>query len=314
MNSLVRGTGRLLLQALALALGIWVFSGSSAMALGGGFQGVGQHGHDVSGCGTSGYGGYGLYPGFYGFGLGYHLGYGYGGNALGVGADGGYPHYGGPGYPHPWPCLQRFGRIAPFHYYGGPGYPTYDQPHYFGATGPLVVNSPVVPVGSDPDEPGYASGYGFFSGAHPYPESFFAPYAAAAAATGSSAATSASNPPVNLVQGRDLGIDEEPVDADGARGLKVSKVYPGTVMEKAGLKAGDVILSINEYVTTKTSDLGWIIANAAPNHVLTMNVRTAADGKEHTITVQLPVERTPVDTSRPPYLPPVGNGPPPATR
>ena len=51
---------------------------------------------------------------FQGFGLGYHLGYGYGGAAIGVGPDGGYPFYGGPGYPHPAPCLRRCGGITPY--------------------------------------------------------------------------------------------------------------------------------------------------------------------------------------------------------
>jgi hypothetical protein len=41
--------------------------------------------------GTLGWAEYGLYPGLYGFSLRWHLGYGYGLYALGVGADGGYP-------------------------------------------------------------------------------------------------------------------------------------------------------------------------------------------------------------------------------
>ena len=49
--------------------------------------------------GTLGYGPPGEHPGFFGFGLSFHPGYGYGGNGLGVGAYGGYPCYGGPGYP-----------------------------------------------------------------------------------------------------------------------------------------------------------------------------------------------------------------------
>jgi hypothetical protein len=57
-------------------------------------------GHRGLGYGTLGYGAAGLYPGFYGFGLSFHLGYGYGGFGRGVGAGGGYPCYGGPGYPY----------------------------------------------------------------------------------------------------------------------------------------------------------------------------------------------------------------------
>jgi S1-C subfamily serine protease len=88
--------------------------------------------------------------------------------------------------------------------------------------------------------------------------------------------------------GRTLGIDGEPVvDAAGVRGLKVSKAHPGTAAEKAGLHAGDVIHSVNGYLTTQGGNLAWIIANAAPDNVLKMSVRTASDGQVHTITAQL---------------------------
>src|SRR5262249_5358784 len=162
MTSLVPRRGRLRVTALPLALGIWVISGSparcddAALPVEGSLPAVGPQGHHETGAGTLGYGGPGLYPGFYGFGLGYCLGYGYGGKALGVGADGGYPFYGGPGYPHCEPLLRRLKHITPFPYYGGPGYPTPDHPNFYGATGPLVGDQPVVTIGGDP---GTASGY-----------------------------------------------------------------------------------------------------------------------------------------------------------
>ncbi len=72
--------------------------------------------------------------------------------------------------------------------------------------------------------------------------------------------------------GRYLGIDEEPVaEAGGRKGMKVAKVYPGTAAEKAGLQAGDVIHSINGYLTEQRGNLAWIIANAAKNNVLEIN-------------------------------------------
>jgi S1-C subfamily serine protease len=115
------------------------------------------------------------------------------------------------------------------------------------------------------------------------------------------------------IQGRYLGIEPEPVvDADGVQGLKVADVFPGSAAEKAGLHAGDVIHSINGYLTAKRDDLAWIMANAASDGVVKMSVRTASDGKVHTITAQLAVE--PGKTSRSSSLPPVGNGPPPASR
>ena len=223
MNSLVRGGGRLPWKALALALGIGVFGGGQAALHGGEPDGTDHHGHGSQGAGTLGWAPYGLYPGFYGFGLSYHLGYGYGGDALGVGADGGYPFYGGPGYLHPGPPLRRFGHLIPFAYYSGPGYPlNFDLP------GRLVVTAPVAMQTTSTD-PGHAAGstvypydtgYGPFTGALDYPESFFAPYTAAAAASGSSAGVSGPSPYVtaNADRVRDLGIDEEPVvDVNGAR-------------------------------------------------------------------------------------------------
>ena len=105
---------------------------------------------------------------------------------------------------------------------------------------------------------------------------------------------------------------EPVVDADGMPGLKVAHVFRGSAAEKAGLHACDVAHSINGYLTAKRDDLAWIMANAAPDGVVKMSVRTASDGKVHTIIAQLAVE--PGKTSRPSSLPPVGNGPPPASR
>lgn len=128
------------------------------------------------GVGTLGYGPPGLHPGFQGFGLGFHRGYGYGGEALGPGAEGGYPFYGGPGYPHPWPTLRRIGGINPFPYYGGPGGPTPDCPHYFGDVENLTADKPIVKIigGNEDDH------YGAFSGMVPYPPETFATGTAAA--------------------------------------------------------------------------------------------------------------------------------------
>jgi serine protease Do len=90
-------------------------------------------------------------------------------------------------------------------------------------------------------------------------------------------------------QGRYLGIDEEPItDASGLRGMKVTNVYSGTAAERAGLQVGDMIYSINGYLTEQRGNLAWIIGNAAPNDQLRMSVKTTKDGREHTITAQLP--------------------------
>ena len=201
MALLARSGDRLPLKALALALGVWILAGLSVTADGGecasagnGTQVCRKCGQIHSGLGSQSYGPSGLAPGFQGFGLGYHLGYGYGGNALGVGAEGGYPFYGGPGYPHPWPRLRRIGGITPFPYYGGPGYSDHEHSNYYGPAGPLVAERPVVTVGNDTD---YSSGFGPFTGVIPYPESFFAPFTATASGGSSGGARSNAPPATN---------------------------------------------------------------------------------------------------------------------
>jgi hypothetical protein len=159
-------------KTLALTLAIWAFSRPTANVYGWGREPYGV-----------GYSGYGQGPGPIGFGLKYHPGYGYGGNSVGVGAGGGYPFYGGPGYPHEAPGLRRFGRELPFPYYGGPGAPSCDYPTVFGPVGPLVVDPPVVRVG-DRGDLSNATDFGPLTGALPYPEAVFAPNTAEAAATG----------------------------------------------------------------------------------------------------------------------------------
>jgi hypothetical protein len=302
MISTEQSGGRLPWKALASGIVVWAFSVSSGIADDGVTTGpvrTPKNSKTVKapigpGVGTLGYGPPGLHPGFQGFGLGYHLGYGYGGSALGVGAEGGYPFYGGPGYPHPWPRLQRCGPIAPFCYFGGPGYPTPEHPNYFGGIGPLTPDQPVVTFENNPNTPPYAGGYGQFDGTLPYPETTFAPYTTIAgeggSASGVSTASPSTAPPIPSTDaGRALGFDAETFDYRGrAPGLKVNVVVPGGLSEKAGLHLGDVIQSINGYLTQRPSDLSWIIEKAASGKILKMTVRTTSDGKEHEITIRLP--------------------------
>lgn len=310
MILLIRGGDRSPLLALAAVLGVWVFSVSSGTAGGGETAGAGlcPYGHKAGTChhdqaipasGTLGYGKPGLHPGFQGFGLGYHLGYGYGGDALGVGADGGYPFYGGPGYPHPWPTLRRIGGITPFPYEGGPGHPVAGCPNFFGGVGPLAADRPVVKVESGSRGLDSESNYGGFTGMIPYPETTFAPVVTITASGEPSGGVSSFSPPIappapgEVVDesgvGRTIGINAEPViDPRGARALKVTAVFPGSAAEKAGLHASDVIQSINGFVTEKWNHLAWIIAHAAPDKLLKMSVRTPGDGAVRTLTARLP--------------------------
>ena len=165
--------------AIGLALGLSVLCGSACFA---GDEGVspGFFQQHVWGSGTLSYGEYALYPGFPGFGLSFHRGYGYGGKGLGTGAEGGYPFYGGPGYPHPAPVLRRCGGIAPFLFYGGPDYPRFGDSNFFTEVGPLVVRPPVAVVATH-GEIGYSGDFGQFTGTLPYPDKYFAPFVEAAA-------------------------------------------------------------------------------------------------------------------------------------
>jgi len=293
---------------LAAAAGVWAWAAAPCRADGVApvcpqchrpHQGPHQGPHKFPGAGTLGYGKPGLYPGFQGFGMGYHLGYGYGGDALGPGAEGGYPFYGGPGYPHPAPPFRRFVKIVPFAHDGGPGGPTPGHPNFFGGVGPLAPDQPVVTVEGGPPD----LGYGGFTGTVPYPETMFAPFVTIAAAAGSAggvSSASAPDAPPNTEPApgevldehaavRSLGVDAGPFDEPGrGRGLKVTSVYAGGAAERAGVRVGDVILSVNGYLTELPGHLTWVIANAAPDRVLKMSLRAASDGVQRTVTAKLP--------------------------
>jgi hypothetical protein len=302
MVSRVRHGGRFALIASVLAIGISAFPISTAVAHGGGGgggghgggggfggghmggmggmgmghmggmgmggmgmghmggMGFGNRGFGFGNRGFGGFGGIGFFPGFWGFGYpfwgGYGLGYGgfgypyYGGYGLGYGGYGMGLGYGGYG-------MGYGGYGNP--YYGGYGY-GYGYPYY-----------------------GYASGYGYGNPYYATP-GVGVTYSSAYVAPAGSAANM-----VMLPQGRYLGIDEEPItDSSGLRGMKVTNVYPGTAAQRAGLQVGDVIYSINGYLTEQRGNLAWIIGNAAPNNQLRMSVKTAKDGKERAITAQIP--------------------------
>ena len=208
MFSRDRGTVKLPSKLLALGWGFWALSGTWALAddvwapTPASNQQKTKHSikkeaakRQVPACGTLGYGPPGLHEGFQGFGLGFHPGYGYGGKALGVGAEGGYPFYGGPGYPHPGPCLNRFGHEKPFAYFAGPGYPSSERPNFFGTVVPLASDQPVIEIGDGPGEADYGSGYGAYTGLLPYPEATFAPFTTAIGTAGSDAGVGAPVPP-----------------------------------------------------------------------------------------------------------------------
>jgi hypothetical protein len=311
MRSLVRGGGRHRWVALATGLGVWIASAPWCKADGDicpschkPYRSHSNSKRPGPACGTLGYGPPGLHPGFQGFGLGYHPGYGYGGGGRGVGAEGGFPFYGGPGYPHPWPTLQRLPLtgINPFPFYGGPGFPAPGHPNYFGGVGPLAPDQPVIQIEPEPGEADYAHGYGCFTGVVPYSEAFLAPFTTRAAAGGSASGVSTDSAPnappsAALAPGevpdefgaaRSLGLATAPDIAGPARGLRVTGVTAGSAAEKVGLRVGDVIRSINGYLTEHPGHLAWVAANAAPDKVLRMRVRAEGAGEDRTVTIRLP--------------------------
>jgi hypothetical protein len=163
--------GRRLSYAPALFLAAGFVVASPAVALADGALTC-DHGHDRFGSAT----------GPYGFGLSWHLGYGYGGRRLGVGPYGGYPFYGGPGYLVLGPA------------------------NAFRGVGPPVVNRGVVDLG-DRRDTGASEGYGPFSGALPYPESLFAPFASASATNKPPAAAAPPTGPLIPAPDRGPGAD-----------------------------------------------------------------------------------------------------------
>ncbi len=258
--------------------------------------------------GTLGYGPPGPQPGFQGFGLRFGRNYGFGGgNALGVGAEGGYPFFGGPGYPHPSPVLNRFTGITAFPYFGGPGGPTASCPNFYGEPGSLVYDIPVVRYEGDSTDNAGANDFGAFSGMVPYPEQAFAPFST----EGGKADKDAKSDPIGEYQTptlppppnpddmapapptpptgaalSPLGIEAEPVAGYGSTpGLKVTRVLPGKAAERSGLAVGDVIRSANGYVTASTGNLEWIMSNTTPGKPLNLSVRALQDGSVRAVSL-----------------------------
>ena len=268
----VRGLGGFPLMAMALALGIWGFSGRSAMAQGGGVGagtgggqpggGMGRGGASRLGAGNSGRAD-AMLDSVYG-----PPAYGY--TAVPTGPYGAYS--GGAGY-----TSVVHGPYGIF----GPGYPGFGleycprdacrsiHRHFKECS---VGNWVAYVSGKECLDPYVAGPY-----SDPRAFGFWPPYSAPVASV-----------PTLAARGSDLGIDEEPVvDAGGGRGMLVARVYPGTAAAKAGIQPGDVLHAINGYSTQQQGNLAWIIANAAPNHVLEIQLRSVRNGQERTITAQI---------------------------
>ncbi|MEO6005941.1 MAG: Do family serine endopeptidase [Opitutus sp.] len=91
-----------------------------------------------------------------------------------------------------------------------------------------------------------------------------------------------------------LGVASETLTPDHAealglnrstKGVMVTDVYPGTPAETAGIKRGDVILSINDKTVGSLRDLRVLIAQTAPGSKVKLKV--SRDGKDRIVEASL---------------------------
>lgn len=167
------------------------------------------------------------------------------------------------------------GSLGYYPYYGaGSGYSVNPGYNIYGNYG--VYGYPGSQIEGGYGNAGYDPGYG----GYPYYDGY-------GIANPNRAAVPAVASPV--AKRRLLGIDEEPVVlAGGVKAMKVGKVYPDTAAQRAGLEAGDVIRSVNGYMTEQRGNLAWVIANAAPDNQLKISVQAATDGQTRVLTATLP--------------------------
>ena len=289
-TTLVRPTpGALCRIVLGASIAIGLASGPPAIAHGGGGGGGGHGGGGMGGggghmggggfgwgrgggmgggyYGRGGYGYGGYYPGFFGFG-GFGLGYGLGyGNGYGYGY--GYPGY-GYGYDYPGYGLGYSG--YGYGSYPGYGYGSgYYDPGYTYGTGYVYPGSSYVvnSYGNSGYVAAPGSGYTYSSAYGTVPLQATTPVA----------------PSSFLLPS--LGIDERKVsDATGSH-IQVARVHAGSPAERAGLQAGDTIVSANGYLTQDPGNLAWIINHHSPNGVVTLNIRKVANGQDATVNATL---------------------------
>lgn len=257
-TTLVRSTLAALCRiALGSSIMIGLASGPLTIA-GGGGHGGGGHGGGGFGGGRMGGGGFGwgrgggMGGGYYGrggYGYGGFGGYGFGGIGLGYGMYG----MGGMGYGYGYPG---------YGYGYGDGYGLGYSGYGYGSYPGYVYGSGYSDPGYTYSSPGYtySSAYGTVPLQAAAPSSFLLP---------------------------SLGIDETKVsDATGSH-IQVARVHAGSAAERAGLQAGDTIVSANGFLTQDPGNLAWIINHHTTNGAVTLKVRQVANGQDATLTATL---------------------------
>ena len=69
----------------------------------------------------------------------------------------------------------------------------------------------------------------------------------------------------------------------GASSVQIAQIVSGSAAEKAGLKAGDLILKVDDTEITSNSTLASVIAGYNAGDTATLTIQR--DGKEQTVTV-----------------------------
>jgi len=82
-----------------------------------------------------------------------------------------------------------------------------------------------------------------------------------------------------------LGLADAPAQPGGKDSVVVSTVIPGSPGEKAGIAAGDVVLSLDQKTISTTADVGPVLAGKRPGDVVKAVINSAGSVKSTHITL-----------------------------
>jgi Do/DeqQ family serine protease len=99
-----------------------------------------------------------------------------------------------------------------------------------------------------------------------------------------------------------LGARTQAVDSDTARslgldrpqGVLVAAVYPGSAADRAGIREGDLILTLDEQAVNDHNGLNYLVATHRPGDTLRLQVRTG----DRTRTISVPAQTPPAIPAR----------------